>query len=88
MKTAHLIDVLAQDAPVRWSLSGRLAVAFAAGAAATAVVFVLSVGMRPDLSVAGQTLRVQFKLLYALTLMSGAAGAVSRVGRPGAAPGP
>lgn len=88
MKTAQLIDVLAQDAPVGWSLSHRLMLAFAAGAAVAAVIFVLGVGLRPDLSVAGQTLRVQFKILFALTLMSGAAGAVSRVGRPGATPGP
>jgi len=88
VKTAHLIDVLAQDAPAGWSLSRRLAMAFAAGAAAAAVIFVFSVGMRPDMSVASQTIRVQFKLLFALTLMSGAAGTVSRVGRPGVTPGP
>lgn len=83
-----MIDMLAQDAPAGWSLSRRLTVAFAAGAAVAAVIFVLGVGVRPDLSVAGQTLRVQFKIVFALTLMSGAAGAVSRVGRPDATPGP
>jgi hypothetical protein len=51
-------------------------------------MFALSVGMRPDMSVAGHTMRVQFKFLFALTLVSGAAGAVARVGRPDATPGP
>ncbi len=88
MKTAHLIDLLAQDAPVRWRLPSRLAMAFAVGAAIAAIIFVLSVGMRPDMSVAGHTMRVQFKFLFALTLMSGAAGAVVRMGRPDATPGP
>jgi hypothetical protein len=87
LKTAHLIDVLAQDAPVSWRLSSRLAMAFAIGAAIAAVVFVLGVGMRPDMSVAGHTMRVQFKFVFALTLASGAAGAVARVGRPDATPG-
>ena len=87
MKTAHLINVLAQDAPVRWGLSSRLATAFAVGAAISAVIFVFGVGMRPDLSVAGQTMRVQFKFLFALTLVSGSAGGMAQVGRPDATAG-
>jgi hypothetical protein len=88
LKTAHLIDLLAQDAPVRWKLRSRLAMAFAVGAVIAAVVFALSVGVRPDMSVASHTMRVQFKFLFALTLVGGAAGAVARVGRPDATPGP
>jgi hypothetical protein len=88
VKTAHLVDMLAQDAPVRWGLSSRLAMAFAVGAVIAAAIFVFSVGMRPDMSVAGYTMRVQFKFLFALTLVSGAAGAVAQVGRPDATPGP
>jgi hypothetical protein len=88
VKTAHLIDVLAQDAPAGWRLSNRLAAAFAAGAAIAAVIFMLGIHLRPDLSAACQTMRVQFKFLFALTLLTGAAGAVSRVGRPDASPGP
>jgi hypothetical protein len=88
LKTAHLIDLLAQDAPVRWRLPSSLAMAFAVGAVIAAVIFALSVGMRPDMSVAGHTMRVQFKFLFAVTLVSGAAGAVARVGRPDATPGP
>jgi hypothetical protein len=82
VKTADLIDVLAQDAPVRWRLPSLLAMAFAVGAVIAALIFMAGVGMRPDLSVAGQTMRVQFKFLFALTLLSGAAGAVTQVGRP------
>jgi hypothetical protein len=88
VKTADLIDVLAQDAPVTWRLPGLLAAAFAVGAVIAAVIFMVGVGMRPDLSVASQTMRVQFKFLFALTLLSGAAGAVTQVGRPGAMLGP
>jgi hypothetical protein len=84
VKTADLIDVLAQDAPVRWKLSSLLAAAFAAGVTMAAVIFMLCVHMRPDLSEASHTMRVQFKFLFALTLLTGAAGAVSRTGRPGA----
>jgi hypothetical protein len=62
--------------------------AFAVGAVIAAAIFALSVGMRPDMSAAGYTMRVQFKFLFALTLVSGAAGAVARVGRPDAKPGP
>lgn len=82
VKTADLIDVLTQDAPVRWRLPGRLATAFAAGALIAVAVFVSGIRLRPDLAVAGQTARVLLKFLFALTLLSGAAGAVARVGRP------
>jgi hypothetical protein len=88
VKTAHLINVLAQDAPVRWRLSNSLATAFAVGVVTAVVIFVFGVGVRPDISVASDTVRVQFKFLFALTLLSGAAGAVAQVGRPEATPGP
>jgi hypothetical protein len=88
VKTAHLINVLAQDTPVRWQLSSRLAMAFAVGAMIAAVIFVFGVGLRPDISVAGHAVRVQFKFLFALTLLFGASGAVAQVGRPGAKLGP
>jgi hypothetical protein len=88
LKTVDLIDLLAQDAPVRWRLPSRVAMAFAVGAVIAAVAFALSVGMRPDMSAAGHTMRVQFKFLFTLTLVSGAAGAAARVGRPDATLGP
>jgi hypothetical protein len=88
LKTAHLINVLAQDAPVRWQLSSRLAMAFAIGAAVAVVIFVLGVGLRPDISLAAHTVRVQFKFLFVLTVLLGATGAVAQVGRPGAKLGP
>jgi hypothetical protein len=88
VKTADLIDVLAQDAPVRWRLPGRLGMAFAVGALIAVAVFASGVHLRPDLAAASHTVRVQFKFLFAATLLSGAAGAVTRVGRPDAPPGP
>jgi hypothetical protein len=62
--------------------------AFAFGAVIAVIIFALSVGIRPDMSVAGHTMRVQFKFLFALTLVSGAGGAAARVGRPDPTPGP
>ena len=88
MNTAHLIDLLAQDAPVKWRLPGRLALAFVAGAAAAAVILVFGIGLRPDLATASYTMRVQFKFVFALTLLSGAAGAVAQAGRPDSTLGP
>ena len=88
MKTAHLINVLTQDAPVRWRLWNSLATAIVVGAVIAVAIFVFGVGPRPDMSVAIHAIRVQFKFLFALTLLSGAAGAVTRVGRPDATPGP
>jgi hypothetical protein len=86
--TAHLIDLLAQDAPVNWRLSSRLAVAFAVGAAIAAIIFVFGIGVRPDIAAAGHTMRVQFKFVFTLTLLSGAAGAVAQAGRPDSTLGP
>jgi hypothetical protein len=88
VKTADLINVLAQDAPATWRLSGRLAMAFAVGAVIAAAIFASGVHPRPDLVAASHTARVLFKFLFALTLLSGAAGAVAQVGRPDAKSGP
>jgi hypothetical protein len=87
VKTANLIDMLGQDAQVRWGLSSRVAMAFGVGAAVAAAIFLSRIGLRPDLSAAAHTLRVQFKLLFTLTLLSGAAGGVAQAGRPDATPG-
>ncbi len=88
MKTADLIDVLAQDAPVRWRLPGRLAMAFAMGALIAVALFASGIHLRLDLAAASHTARVEFKFLFALTLLFGSAGAVTRVGRPDATRGP
>jgi hypothetical protein len=86
MKTTNLINVLMQDASARWRVSNSLATAFAVGAVIAFAIFVFGVGVRPDISVASHTVRVQFKFLFAVTLLSGAAGAVAQVGRPDATP--
>lgn len=82
MTTAHLIDLLAQDAPLRWRLSSRLAMALLAGGAVAAVILVFGIGLRPDLATAVETIRVEFKFLFAVTLLLAAAGTVARAGRP------
>ncbi|MFG1424200.1 NrsF family protein [Roseixanthobacter liquoris] len=88
MKTDDLIGVLAQDAAVTWKLSSRLALAFSLGALVSTLLFALAVGVRPDLLAAGGSARFLFKFLYAFALLLGAAGAVTRIGRPGAGIGP
>ncbi|MEP9368005.1 NrsF family protein [Xanthobacter sp. VNH20] len=88
MKTEDLIGVLAQDAPVAWRLSSRLAVAFSLGALIATTLFALAVGVRPDLLAVGGSARFLFKFSFALALLLGAAGAVTRIGRPGVGPGP
>lgn len=88
MNTEHLIGLLAQDAPVRSRLPGRLAVAFLVGTIASAALFAAFIGIRPDILSAGQTVRVLFKLLFAVALLGLAAGAVAQVGRPDARLGP
>ncbi|MFG1397117.1 NrsF family protein [Roseixanthobacter pseudopolyaromaticivorans] len=88
MKTEDLIGVLAQDAPVAWRLSSRLALAFSLGALIATTLFALAVGVRPDLLAVGGSARFLFKFLFALALLLGAAGAVTRIGRPGVEIGP
>lgn len=82
MKTDDLIGLLAQDAPVRWTLSSRLAMAFMAGTAVAVALFGALVGIRPDILSVGQTARFLFKFLLASALLCCAVGAVAQVGRP------
>ncbi|MEP9380164.1 NrsF family protein [Aquabacter sp. CN5-332] len=82
MKTDELIGLLAQDAPVRDKLLGRLLLAFLLGMAVATGLFAARVGIRPDVLSAGQTVRFLFKVLLVFALFCISAAAVSQVGRP------
>ncbi|MFG1304774.1 NrsF family protein [Xanthobacter autotrophicus] len=82
MKTEDLIGLLAEDAPVRWRLPGRLAAAVLAGTVVAVLLFVGLLGIRPDIVLAGQTARFLFKLLFVVALLCCALGAVAQAGLP------
>lgn len=84
MKTDHLIEMLAQDAPVRGQLSTRLAGAILAGGVAAAIAFEGFVGIRPDFVSAGQSARFVFKILFVVCFLYIAVGMAMQVGRPDA----
>ena len=83
MKTNDLINMLAEDAPVRLRLGCRLAFALIGGIIVAAVLLLSTVGMRPDLATAIETARVQSKFMVTLALAIAACALVFRIGRPG-----
>lgn len=87
MRTEDLIGLLVQDATVRWKLQSLLVAAFIAGTAMAIALFLIGLGIRPDILAAGQTPRLLFKVLLAFALLCCAAAAVFRVGRPDASLG-
>ncbi|MCS0496803.1 NrsF family protein [Ancylobacter sp. MQZ15Z-1] len=84
MKTTDLISLMAADAPVRMRLGRALALALVAGVVVSAVVLLVSVGLRHNLVSVFETARVLFKVCFTLALAVSAAALVFRVGRPGA----
>ncbi|QIB34816.1 NrsF family protein [Ancylobacter pratisalsi] len=84
MKTTDLISLMAADAPVRMRLGRMLTIALFAGIAASAILLLASVGLRPNMASMIETARVLFKILFTLTLAVAASALVFRVGRPGA----
>jgi hypothetical protein len=84
VNTEQLVNVLSQDA-TRQSPPGRrlLSVLLPAGTL-VAIVFVLWVGLRPDLAAAFSSPRFDFKVLLNATLAVAAAGLVLRLARPAA----
>ncbi|NEI05339.1 DUF1109 family protein [Rhizobium leguminosarum] len=85
MKTDDLIDLLAEDAPVRLRLSRALGAALAISVPLSAAILVATIGIRPDLGEALQTARVIFKIAVTLMLAVTASRLVFNVGKPGVA---
>lgn len=84
MKTDELIRLMAEDSPVRFRFGRQALVALVAGTFATWALLLLSVGIRPDLGQALDTIRVVFKVAETLLFAILAARLVFLVGRPGA----
>ncbi|HBF30711.1 NrsF family protein [Rhizobium sp.] len=83
MKTDDLISLLAQDAPVRFSLGQRLALALAVGVVVSGALLLSTVGLRVNLLSALETVRVPFKMSVTLLLAITASRLVFRIGKPG-----
>lgn len=83
MKTENLIDLLAQDASMRFPLGRMLAVAMVVGALLSAAILVATIGIRPHMGEALQSIRVVFKVGVTLLLFVAAYRLVMNVGRPG-----
>ncbi|OOG67482.1 hypothetical protein B0E45_22770 [Sinorhizobium sp. A49] len=83
MKTNDLISLLAEDAAVGMRLGRMLALAVLAGVVASALLLLLTVGVRPNLATAIETARVLFKVGFTLVLAIAACRLVFLVGQPG-----
>jgi hypothetical protein len=82
MKTDDLISLLAQDAPVRFSLSKRLTWALVVGVVVSGVLLLSTIGLRHNLESAVETVRVAFKISETLLLAMTACCLVFRIGKP------
>lgn len=83
MKTNDLIDLLAEDAPVPMRLGRRMALALVVGSVVSAALLILTIGVRPHMADAVETVRVLFKLGVTLVLAVAATRLVFGIGRPG-----
>ncbi len=87
MKTDDLIVALAADAKgVSMPIGRTLAFAVAAGALAAAILFAVTLGMRPDVATAITSPRFLFKFVVTLSLLASASGLLWNLARPGAIP--
>jgi hypothetical protein len=84
VKTDDLINLLAEDAPVRMRLGRALFYALVAGTAFSIVLLLSTLGMRHHMMDAMQTTRVAFKIGETLLLAILAGRLVFRIGRPDA----
>ncbi|WP_348641739.1 NrsF family protein [Rhizobium sp. P44RR-XXIV] len=83
MKTDDLINLLAQDAPVRTRIGKALALAVVAGILISGGIFFAMIGFRADIDTAMQTIRFLFKFVVTIALAATACAVVFRIGRPG-----
>lgn len=91
MRTEDLINALAEDHAARpepGSLRRTFLVAMALGLTIAAIAFALTLGIRPDIALAMQTWRFDFKLVMTVTLVVSSAWLVWRLSRPAIDPRP
>ena len=89
MKTEDLINALAEDHAARpqpGSLRRSFFVAMALGLTIAAIAFALVLGVRPDVALAMQTWRFNFKLVMTFTLAITSARLVWQLSRPAVDP--
>ncbi|MBB3428210.1 hypothetical protein FHT85_005231 [Rhizobium sp. BK312] len=84
MKTDDLINLLAQDAPVRTRIGKALTMAVIAGILISGGLFFAAIGFRADIGTAMETVRFLFKFVVTIALATTACAVVFRIGRPGA----
>lgn len=83
MKTDDLIKAIAADAAASMpSVGARMAAALAVGGSMAALLFVLTLGVRPDILHALHTWRFDTKLFITLLTFAGALWATARLIRP------
>ena len=83
MKTSHLIDALASDAPLRGGLVRALKTALFAGNVMAGLIFFIWIGFRPDIMVAAETMRFLLKFAITIPIATAATAALLRISRPG-----
>lgn len=88
MKTEDLISALAADGRQTDNLRRSLLIALVAGTLIAGLAFFTTLGPRPDIDSAMNTMRFLFKFLVTLSLAAAAIGVVWRIGRPGVALAP
>ena len=88
MKTNDLIELLAHDAAPQWPFHRLFGLALLGAVAIAGALFLATVGPRPDLAHALETVRFSFKFVVTLTLAIGAIGLSIEMARPGARIGP
>lgn len=84
MKTDDLINLLAQDAPVRMRIGKVLTLAVVGGILISGGIFFAMIGFRADIDTAMETVRFLFKFVVTIALAATACAVVFRIGRPGA----
>lgn len=83
MRTDDLIGVLAQDAPVRWTLERSVKLALIVGTVIASAIFFARIGFRPDIDDAMETPRFLLKFAVTIPLAVAAGVAILCAGRPG-----
>jgi len=83
LKTDDLIELLAQDAPVRFRLGRALTIALCIGVVVSAAVLLSTIGVRHNISQALQTVRVEFKIIVTFALALAASNLVFKIAKPG-----
>jgi hypothetical protein len=84
MKTSDLITALANDKIVAPKITPALLAALGVGIVVSASFFFATLGPRPDIAAAAETMRFLFKFVVTILLAATASWAVLRLSRPGA----